>query len=332
MAVTRVSDIIVPSIFAPYSLELTATLSEVVQSGIAGMDPQFDSLASGGGKTVDLPFWKDLTGNSEVLSDSASLTANPITSGQDTAAVNNRGKAWGANDLAKWISGDDPSGTIAKLVAGFWSRDHQTTLIKQLDGLFDNTAGVLRTTHRVNIYSDVVAASITDAMRLTGETFIDGTAKLGDASARLVACAMHSDTEAFLRKRDLIDDIPDSEGKGKITLFQGRRVLVDDQCPKVAGANSSAYTTYLFGMGAFALGFGNLAPEEAIETDRDALASNSYLVSRRRFILHPRGVRWIGTPAGASPTDTEFGTAANWSKVYTDKNIRIVAIRHNVTA
>lgn len=330
MAKTVVADVIVPSVFAPYALERTAALSEVVQSGMAGMDPVFDSLASGPGKTADMPFWNDLTGNSEVLSDAASLTVNKITTGQDTAAINNRGKAWSANILAKLLAGDDPMRRIGDLVGGFWARDLQTTLLKILDGLFDNTAGVLRTTHRLNIYSDVVAGSITDAMRLVGSTFVDATAKLGDASSKLVAVAMHSEVEAALRKKDLIAYLPDSTGKLTIQSFQGRRVVIDDGCPKVAGTNSPAYTTYLFGLGAFAYGRGAMDAGEAVETGRDILASDDLLVTRRRFILHPRGVRWTGTPAGASPTDAEFATAASWSKAYTDKNIRIVAVRHNV--
>jgi hypothetical protein len=330
MAKTLISDIIVPSVFAPYALERTATLSEIIQSGIAGLDPEFDRLASGPGKNVDMPYWKDLVGASEVLSDSSPLTLDKVTTGQDTAALHNRGKAWGSNVLAKWLAGDDPMRQIADLVAGFWARDLQTMLLKVLDGLFDNTSGVLRTTHRLNLYSDVAAGSITDAMRLTGDTFVDATVKLGDAGSRLAAVAMHSDVEAFLRKRDLIDYVPDSQGKPIIRSFQGRRVVIDDGCPKVAGTNSPAYTTYLFGPGAFALGNGALEAAEAVEVGRDTLASDDLLVNRKRFILHPRGVRWTGTAAGASPTNTELGTATNWSKVYADQNIRIVAVRHNV--
>ena len=71
-------------------------------------------------------------------------------------------------------------------------------------------------------------------------------------------------------------------------------------------------------------------PEEAVETNRDTLGSDDILVNRKRYILHPRGVAWIGTPAGASPTDAEFATGTNWQKAYTDKNIRMVAVRHNV--
>jgi hypothetical protein len=330
MAKTAIADIIVPSVFAPYALERTASLSEVIASGLVGLDPQFDQLASGPGKTVDMPYWKDLLGSSEVLSDSGSLTLDKITTGQDTAAVHYRGKAWGSNILAKLLAGDDPMRQIADLVAGFWARDLQVMLLKILDGLFDNTNGVLRTTHRSNLYQDVAAGSITDAMRLTGDTFVDATVKLGDGGARLVAAAMHSEVEAFLRKRDLIDFLPDSQGKLVIRSFQGRNVVIDDGCPKVTGTNSPAYTTYLFGPGAFGLGNGAIEAREAVEVGRDVLASDDILANRKRFILHPRGVRWIGTAAGASPTNTELGTGTNWSKVYSDKNIRVVAIRHNV--
>ena len=330
MPKTKVSDVIVPSVFAPYALEKTAELSELVKAGIIGLDPEFDELATGGGKTVDLPFWKDLTGDSEVLNDSADLTVDRIQGGQDTASINNRGKAWGSNILAKLLSGSDPQGQIADLVADYWQRDLQTLTLKILDGLFDNTAGVLRTTHRLNIHSDVVAGSITDAMRLTGDTFIDGLQKLGDANQTLTGIAMHSDTEALLKKRELIDFLPDSEGKFSIKVFQGRRVVIDDRCPKVMLTNAFAYTTYLFGEGAIAGGFGKLADEEAVEVTRNSLASDDILINRRRFILHPRGVRWIGNAAGASPTNVELATPANWGKVYTDKNIRLVAIRHNV--
>lgn len=330
MAKTTVADIIVPSVFAPYAIEKTTELSEIIAAGIAERDPEFDSIASGGGKTADLPFWKEITGNSQVLSDSAGMTVNKITSGQDTCSIHNRGELWGANILSKWISGDDPAARIAAMVGGYWARDRQRILMQILNGLFDNTNGVLRTTHRLNIYSDVVAGSITDAMRLTGDTFIDGLVKLGDANQKITAVAMHSEVEALLRKRDLIDDIPDSEGKFVIASFQGRRVIIDDNCPKVAGANSAAYTTYLFGMGAVAWGDGSIDAEDAVETDRDITNSDTLLANRVRFILHPRGVRWIGTPAGQSPTNAELATGTNWSKVYQDKNIRILAVRHNV--
>jgi hypothetical protein len=67
---------------------------------------------------------------------------------------------------------------------------------------------------------------------------------------------MHSATEAALRKLDLIDFIPDSQGETQIKTFQGRRVIVDDGCPSRAGTTDGlVYTTYLFGSGAFGMGW-----------------------------------------------------------------------------
>jgi hypothetical protein len=71
---------------------------------------------------------------------------------------------------------------------------------------------------------------------------VDATVKLGDRGDRLTAVAMHSATEAAVRKLDLIDFIPDSEGKEKIKTFQGRRVIVDDTLPVRAGTTVVRFT------------------------------------------------------------------------------------------
>jgi hypothetical protein len=78
------------------------------QSGIIEGAPEFDALAAGGGLTVEMPFWKDLTADRQVLSDSGSLAINKITSDKDIARIQRDGQTWGVNDLAKAVSGDDP--------------------------------------------------------------------------------------------------------------------------------------------------------------------------------------------------------------------------------
>ena len=68
MGKTAVADIIVPSIFEKYAIERTAELSTFGQCGIVQSDPFFDALAAGGGQTVNMPFWQDISPTRQILS------------------------------------------------------------------------------------------------------------------------------------------------------------------------------------------------------------------------------------------------------------------------
>ena len=94
MAKTAVADIIIPTEFERYAIERTAELSAFGQCGIVEHDPAFDELAAGGGRTVEMPFWKDLTATRQILSDSGSLTVNKITADKDIARIHNDAQAW----------------------------------------------------------------------------------------------------------------------------------------------------------------------------------------------------------------------------------------------
>ena len=151
--------------------------------------------------------------------------------------------------------------------------------------------------------------------------------------------AVHSAVEAALRKLELIDYLPDSEGKPTIKVFQGRRVIIDDSIPVRAGTTSGyVYTSYLFGPGCFARGNASLnEPVEgghgtkAVEWQRSALDSDTNFINRRRYLLHPRGVKFTSSSlAGVSPTNAELETVANWTRVFEAKNVRMVAIDHNI--
>ena len=336
MAKTAVADIIIPTEFEKYAIERTAELSRFGESGIVKMAPEFDELAAGGGREVKMPFWKDLTATRQLLSDSASLTVNKVTSDQDIARIHNDAQVWSVNHLSKVISGDDPMQAIVDLVAGYWARTDEGLIISALKGVF---AAASMSANLLAIHSESIAAQ-TSATRLNGSTFVDACAKLGDAADRLTAVAMHSGTEAALRKLDLIDFIPDSEGKAMLRTFQGRRVVVDDTLPTRAGStDGTVYTTYLFGQGAFAKGVAPLDGDalqggfgtEGVELARVPLDSDTVLINRRRYICHPRGVKFTSASVAAdSPTNAELETGSNWTRVWEAKNVRLVAITHNI--
>ena len=335
MSKTAVADVIIPTTFEQYAIERTAEMSTFGRCGIVEHAPEFDALAAGGGREVKMPFWKDLTGARQLLSDSASLSVNKITSDQDIARIHNDAQVWSVNHLAKVVSGDDPMQRIVDLVAEYWARTDEGIVISCLKGIF---AAASMAGNKLTIASESVAGQ-TASTRFNGSTFVDATLKLGDRGDRLTAVAMHSATEAALRKLDLIDFLPDSEGKASIKSFQGRRVIVDDSLPTRNGTTDGlVYTTYLFGPGAFGKGSAKLesAPlqsgfgTEGVEIARVALDSDTVLVNRRRYILHPRGVKFTSASVAAdSPTNAELETGANWVRVYENKNVRMVAIEHN---
>src|SRR5215471_6230820 len=258
MAKTAVADIIIPTDFEKYAIERTAELSRFGDSGIVEMAPEFDALAAGGGREVKMPFWKDLTAARQLLADNASLAVNKISSDKDTARIQNDAQVWSVNHLAKVVSGDDPMQAILDLVGDYWARTDQSLVVSSLKGIF---ASASMAGNKLSIASETIAGQ-SATTRLNGSTFVDATVKLGDRGDRLTAIAMHSATEAALRKLDLIDFIPDSEGKAQIKTFQGRRVIVDDGLPVRAGTtDGQVYTSYLFGPGAFAKGTSALESE-----------------------------------------------------------------------
>lgn len=312
---TKIADVIVPEVFAPYVINRTTEKSDLWQSGIISNIDEATLLAQKGGALINMPFWQDLTGESEVLSDSTPLSVNKIQAKSDVAILHARGKAWGANDLARALSGDDPLGAISELAATYWAREMQKITLSTLKGIFGaaTMAGNL---------ADISAQSGANAV-IGGDKFIDASFKLGDEVDQLSAVAMHSATAAVLAKQGLIETIRDADGVILYQTYMDKRIIVDDGMP----VESGVYTTYLFGAGA--LGYGEVTPPVPVETDRDTLQGTDILINRRHFILHPRGVKWKGA-AGIAPNNAGLATQSNWERVYDPKQIRIVAFKHKL--
>ncbi len=322
MAVTKIADVIVPEVFNPYVVQRTAELSELYQSGILDANAEFDRLASSPSHVVHLPFWNDLTGEDEVLRDDAALIPGKITTEQDIAVILRRGRAWGVNDLAAALAGDDPMRAIGDLVADYWRRRIQAALIATLKGVFASP------TMETNLHD--ISAATGDAAYFTGETFIDALQKLGDAKEYLTAIVMHSAVEASLAKQNLIMTLQPSENMPEFKTYMGKRVIVDDGVPVETAptTDEKIFYTYIFAEKAVAYGNGNPVGFVATETDRDTLAGEDYLITRKTFIIHPRGVRYKGTVV--NPNNTELAKGDNWERVYEPKNIRIVCFKHKI--
>lgn len=335
---TKLTDIIVPELFNPYVISKTMEKSALVQSGIIVNNIEFDKLASQAAPTVNMPFFEDLTGESEQVIEDVDLANNKIASNKDVAVIIRRAKMWSGTDLAAALAGKDPVEAIASLVAGFWARDMQKELIAILAGIFGTVpAGDGGTpaaeTRLVSNLLDI-SGSTGAAAKWTPSAFIDAQQKLGDAKAMLTAVAMHSAVEAELRKQDLISYIQPSAGIAEIPTYQGKRVIIDDGCPFAGSGANIVFTTYLFGEGAVALGNGTPVGFVPTETDRDKKKGSGvdYIINRKTNILHPRGVKFTNEVVAKTegPSRTELSDAKNWSPVYEPKQIRIVAFKHKI--
>jgi len=311
---------VIPEIFLPYMIEKTAEKSDFVQSGVMTNMSEL-VLPANGGDIVTMPFWQDLAGRSQILDSGTDISVAKFTSEKDAAVLQGRVLAYGATDLVAALAGSDPIKALASLYGAKWSRELQTILIYMLTGAMAVvTDNVL----------DISALSGTAAL-FDSSAFVDANQLLGDSKEKLVAMAVHSATEALMAKNDDIDYIKDSEGKLLYREYQGKRVIVDDGMPASAGV----YTTYLFGAGA--IGFAEGTPKVPLETPREALTNGGeeYLISRRHFVMHPRGIKWdptSGVPAKDTPSDAELAASANWTQAYEQKNIRIVQFKHRIAA
>lgn len=324
MTIVRIGDVIQPEIFTNYVTQRTMEISNVLNSGIAVNDTQFDSLASGPNTLVNMPYFNDLTGDSEIMSDTGALTPGKIGTNKDVARKHGRARAWGANGLSALLSGADPMGAIGNLVTSYWARDRQKVLLSTLQGVFASTS-MADKVHDIS-------AETGDAALIGGNTFIDAVQKMGDAKDSLTAIVMHSAVEAFLAKQQLIEYVQEAGQSVRIPTFLGKRVIVDDGM----GFDTATGTAnaYLFGSGALAWGNGSHPNIIGTEVDRDSLASSGedFLINRNIFILHPRGVKFTESAVTDEfPTNTELANGANWELVYEPKAVRMVNFKFKIS-
>lgn len=323
MAETRLSDMIVPEFFNKYVETLTTEKSRLWQSGII-VDLSAEINAQLEGLTVNMPFFNDLDASDsnaeQILNDTADLTVSGITTGMDIAVKLMRGKAFGSTDLAGDLAGADPMNAIANRFANYWARRYQRSLLSTLAGATSAAS---------------MSANVLDISGLTGQaaefdadSFIDANFLLGDEAGGLQAMAVHSRTMKTMVKQDMIDWVQDSKTGLRVPTYMGKEVIEDDGMPYNSG--TGVFTTYLFGAGA--IGYGSRAPKVPVEVERKALVGmgQEYIVNRKQWVLHPRGIKWVGTPSGGNvtPSNADLATATNWVRVYDPKVIRIVAFKH----
>jgi hypothetical protein len=336
--VTKIADIIVPSVFDPYVQKMTAELTAIIQSGVMVEDDGLNANLAGGGITFNSPSFNDLDNDADNVStdnDASDSTPNKIGTHQEIQVRLSRNNSWSNMDLATVLAGADPMEAIANRVAAYWARRLQQAFIATNVGVFADNDANDSGDYTNDVSGGGYVAGVTD---FSAEAFIDTLATAGDADSGLGMVLVHSVVYNRMRKNNLIDFIPDARGEVNIPTFLGRRVVIDDGMPNpsaAAPANTAAgiYHTWIFGPGAYR--FGNGTPEVPSEMDRKPAAGDGggqdVLHSRVEWCIHPAGHAYTGTAPNGGPDNTAnanmLAAAASWNRVWPErKQVKIARL------
>lgn len=329
---TAVADVVVPEIFTPYVQQVTEEKSRLIQSGAMVSDGSVSALLAGSGLTFQMPSFRDLDNDEENISsdeEDDSFTGGSSNSrpkktgtGKETAVRLSRNQSWSSTDLASDLAGVDPMTSIGNRVGNYWSRRLQAAFVATVNGIFAANDKV-GNSHKGDMTNDIsgsaYAKGVTD---FSAAAFIDAAVTMGDSMEDLGMVMVHSIVYARMQKNNLIEFIPDSEGRVTIPTFLGRQVIVDDGVTK---DGAGVFHTWLFGSGAFRYGAG--APKVPTEVERKPGSGkgggSEVLYNRVEWCIHPTGYKFALAPDDGGPSNAATaGNIANedsWVRVYPER-------------
>jgi len=324
MSTVRLSDAVEPTIFDNYMRVNTVQKMAFYNAGILRNDADIANKLAGGGRTFNVPFWKDLTDNDpDAASDDPNSFATPdkLSSGTDIARRIIWTKGWSTANLVAELAGSDPMARIQERVSAWWARRFDDAIIATLRGVFADNIANDAGDMVVDISSDSGAA-ITSAERISATAVMDTAQTMGDAKDSLGLIVMHSLVNTRLAKNDLITFRPDSAGRLTIPTYLGYDVMISDKVPAIAGTNRVRYWNFILGRDA--LGWAESPVDKPVETESEPSAGDGMgtetLWTRRQFAVKPYGIKWTDTSVGGDfPTMSELRLAANYDRVYSER-------------
>lgn len=335
MPLVQLSDAVIPAVYKTYQVENSPEKTNLINSGIIVESELLNEKANSGGRTVEVPFWKDLDSTQEPnYSDDSEGKGvpNKLGSGIQTARVNYLNQGYKDADLVTELAGSDPMQRIASRFNRYWDKQFQYRLIASTQGIMaDNIAN--NAGDMVHDIALEAGNSATAANLYSRSAFVEAVFTMGDSFDEIGAVAVHSMILKKMIDNDDIDFVRDSTDTFDIPTFMGKRVIIDDGMPVVAGAtNGFKYTSALYGQGVF--GYGKGSPSVPVEIERSAAeglgGGTETLWERKTWMIHPFGFSFNSTTVtGESPSLANLRLAANWSRIIDRKNVPVALLVTN---
>lgn len=330
MATVQLSDIIDIVVFRDLPAENEPISLAFFESGIIARSPLFDELANSPGRTAELPYWNDISSSSEPnYSSDQAVDAAPDKTDQEEqisrkAHLNN---GWSAMDLSRELGfGTDAMQHIRNRVDAFWMKQWQKRLVNTSIGVFNNNvandSGDM--VHDIAIENGDAATS---SEKVSHDAIVEAVFTMGDRFDDVTALAVHSVVYKNMVKQNLISFIQPSTNSLQIPTYLGKRVVISDEVPKIAGSSSGfKYLTCIWGPAAF--GYGEGTPTVATEVYRDPHTGHGggeeQLWDRKTWLIHPFGHTNAGATATANANQqslADLTAADNWTRTLERKNV-----------
>lgn len=339
--ITQTADVYVPTLWMQALAERQARYPSLINSGAVMRSTKLTEIASGPGKSVDLPFWKDITDQDEAIQvENTAPTDQKITSGLMVGTILNRVWSGAASALSAQVSGTDPAGEmVSQLVPGRDKR-RQKSMLATLRGAFNslgaNGAAAALLANRLD-YFDETGTDATSDQILNADMIILAKPLLGELSDQLQSgCIwLHPDVLASLEIADK-ESFKSGVQSGlpfTIRTYRGIPLFTSSSLVRAGTTNGKVYETYILGAGVIGMGEKPQATGQDVASLQffvDPTKNNTQIFDRTRYMFHLNGMKWVGTPAGQSATDTELAVGTNWECVYTStERVGAVCIRTN---
>lgn len=322
---TSLDDIVHSDAFGNYVNKDSIEKNPLFLAGLIVSDQDFAAaIAKNGGtthKTVVVPNFGDIDGDASDLVDGTPIESDKLGTDKEELPAIGKAKSIAFYDSTVDLTVADPARRIADRIAPYWARQNKRFLLSALKGAFgvsDMAANVLDVTGEDNpvLSNDYIQA----AFQL-----------LGDNQDILTTVYCHSAVALRLKNIGTSEYVQNlKDGKMTITAYQEKAILKDDTLAPTNGV----YPVYILGPGALVL---NALPcEKKYETEREAKFSRTSVISRKRYVLGPRGFKYTvpGTRAvnANGATNAELESADNWSLAWEPKRIPLVKLLCKLSA
>lgn len=247
------------------------------------------------------------------------VEATSTTTYSQGMIVVGRMKAWTEKDFSQDItSGVNFMDNVAAQVAEYWDEVDQDTLLSVLNGIFSMTGAENKKFVDNHTY-DITKATDTKVGATTLNNAIQKAC--GDNKKAFSLAIMHSQVATNLENLQVLEYLKYTDANGiqrslEIATWNGRLVIVDDSMPTAELEDSTQYTTYVLGKGAFE--YANVGCKVPYEMDRNPYKNGGVetLITRQRKVFAPKGISFTKkSVAKLSPTKAELENGANWSLI-----------------